>query len=234
MVNPAETAQLVQRGSGLWTVDGPMRVPGLELGTRTTVIRLTSGEVVLISPGRNVTEVAGAIRALGPVRGIIAPNLFHHLFIEQAQACFPDARLYGPPGLAKKRTDLAIDEHLTGTPPNLWAAEIDQVLVAGAPRVQETAFFHRLSKSLVLSDLAFNLEAATNWWGRFVYRLLDVGGGFGPSRLGRLIYRDKAAWRQSLREIQAWPFERIVVAHGEIVEEDARQVFAAAFGLTEA
>ena len=36
---------------GLWTTDGPLRLAGMQLGTRTTVIRLRQGGLLLHSPG---------------------------------------------------------------------------------------------------------------------------------------------------------------------------------------
>ena len=43
-----------------------------------------------------------AIRALGPVAAIVAPNLYHHLHLRDAIAAFPDARVFVPEGLAEK------------------------------------------------------------------------------------------------------------------------------------
>jgi len=36
-------------------------------------------------------------------------------------------------------------------------------------------------------------------------------------------WRDKPAARQSLRNILQWAFERVIVAHGDLIESDARQ-----------
>jgi hypothetical protein len=36
------------------------------------------------------------------------------------------------------------------------------------------------------------------------------------------LVRDRVAFRQSLKRILEWPFERIVVAHGEVSEKGGR------------
>ncbi len=46
-------------------------------------------------------------------------------------------------------------------------------------------------------------------------------GRVAQSRLIRTLTKDRAAAAQSVREILAWPIERLVVAHGSVVEEDA-------------
>ena len=49
-------------------------------------------------------------------------------------------------------------------------------------------------------------------------RLLWSYGRFGPSRLDPLLIRDRRAARQSLEHILAWDFDRVVIAHGEVLE----------------
>jgi hypothetical protein len=53
---------------------------------------------------------------------------------------------------------------------------------------------------------------------------------FGPSRNARRVLRaDPPESRRALRRALEWPFEQIVVAHGEAVEKDARERFTEAF-----
>jgi hypothetical protein len=50
-----------------------------------------------------------------------------------------------------------------------------------------------------------------------------------PTFFERLLVRDRAALRRSLRRVLAWPFERVVVAHGEVCERGGRQELARAY-----
>jgi hypothetical protein len=57
-----------------------------------------------------------------------------------------------------------------------------------------------------------------------------MASGLGPPRNSRRLFlRDADRAREALRAILRWPFERIAVAHGEIVERDARAAFETAF-----
>jgi glyoxylase-like metal-dependent hydrolase (beta-lactamase superfamily II) len=53
-------------------------------------------------------------------------------------------------------------------------------------------------------------------------RLLRSYGRFGPSKLDPLLIRDRRAARQSLERILAWDFDRVVVAHGDVLEAGGR------------
>jgi hypothetical protein len=127
-----------------------------------------------------------------------------------------------------REPQLSIDER-SATSPGLWRGALDQVPIGGAPRMGEVAFFHPRSKTLFLTDLAMNLhpkDAVTRLFMR-------ANGGldrFGPTRIFRYaMLRDRAALRGSLERILRWDFERIVVAHGEIVPRGGREMFRAAF-----
>ena len=63
---------------------------------------------------------------------------------------------------------------------------------------------------------------------------LIAWGGVAAPRGGvgrdiRLTFRDKAAARDSIERILAWDFDRLVMAHGPIVTNAARETVADAF-----
>jgi hypothetical protein len=45
-----------------------------------------------------------------------------------------------------------------------------------------------------------------------------------PAPEYQLRWRDKKAARRSLVQILEWDFERIILSHGDLIEEDAREV----------
>ena len=81
---------------GVHAIETSLRVaPGFYLPLRTTVLGLASGGLAIVSPQATSDEVADAIQELGPVEHVIAPNTFHHLFLEAAKERWPEAQTQG-------------------------------------------------------------------------------------------------------------------------------------------
>lgn len=222
-------SEAVQRASGFWTLDSPLRVGGLPMGTRTSVVRLASGGLFLHSPSSLAGGAKRAIEALGEVEVIAAPNCFHYFFVQENVDAWPDARLFLAPGLRERRPKLPPGEVLGDEAPSALAPDFEQHVVAGAPRMGEVVFFHPGSRTLLLTDLAFNMRQVDGGIARFALKLMGAYGRFGPSRLARSFFKDREALRASLDRILAWDFDRIVVTHGEVVESGGRGLFEEAY-----
>ena len=215
----------------IWVVDHPeFRMAGIPVGTRTTIVRLGGGGLFVHSPGPVSVALAKQIDALGPVEHIVAPNAFHHVFVAENARAWQSANVHLAPGLATKRKDLSFNAELGDEPAAAWADDLDQCLVAGAPRVNEVVFLHRRSRTLVLTDLAFNVEHAPSLAGRAFFRLTGVYGRVASSRLMRAVTRDRVAARASAERILGWDFERVIVAHGDVIERDAKARLCEALG----
>jgi Domain of unknown function (DUF4336) len=214
----------------LWVAERPLLVLRLlDIGTRMTVIRLPDRGLFLHSPVEADAATRRAVEALGVVRAIAAPNYVHHLFAGGWKQAYPQARLLGAPGLARKRRDLAFDGELGDEPDPSYAGTLDQVLVRGARLLSEVAFFHRASRTLLLTDLAFHPTAASRPGLRRWTRLTRVRDGFGPNALVRLFVRDRRAARASLDRILDWDFDRVTVTHGELLESGGREALRKAY-----
>jgi glyoxylase-like metal-dependent hydrolase (beta-lactamase superfamily II) len=96
--------------------------------------------------------------------------------------------------------------------------------------LNEVVFFHPSSRTLIATDLVFNVRGDQPWGIPSVSRLLGVGGRFGPSRLGRWLILDKEAARASLGMIMRWDFDRVILAHGDIIESGGYKKGRVAFG----
>jgi hypothetical protein len=210
-----------QLDSGLWVAESPLRMYGVELGARMTVMQI-SGGLLVHSPISAASELVQEVEALGRVTHVVAPSRFHHLFVGEWQQAFPDAAVYAAPGVEAKRPELSFDGLLTGDPEPAWADTVDQVLLEGIPATNEAVFFHKPSATLIASDLAFNIGPSSPPLTRFAFRMSGTYGRLRPTFLERLLVRDRAAFRRSLARILRWPFERVVVAHGDVVEENGR------------
>lgn len=215
--------QLLHRDLGV--LDHPLRVGGLALGTRTTVVRRGDGSVVVISPGPLDDAAAAAIAALGPVRAIVAPNLLHHLFLAAAQARFPEAAVYAPVGLVRKQPSL----RLAGPPSAVADATLRAVDVGGMPRLDETLLVHAPSRTLVATDLVFNVRPPAPWLLRTFMRFNGGFDRFGPTRICRSLVEDRAAAAASIARVLDEDFDRVVVAHGRLLETGGREAMRAGF-----
>jgi histidinol-phosphate aminotransferase len=153
-----------------------------DIGARMTVVRLADGGLFLHSPVRLDDETKRALDDLGPVRAIVAPSKVHHLFAGEYARAYPAARLYGAPGLAEKRRELRVDAVLGDEAAPEWRDRIDQHLFRGAPVLNEVIFLHAPSRTLVLTDLAFNVPAERTAGARLFYWLTGAAGRFGPHR----------------------------------------------------
>ena len=214
----------------LWVADRPFAaLPFFDIGTRMTVVRLAGGGLFLHSPVEADAETRRAVDALGAVRAIAAPNYVHHLFAGGWKQAYPSARLLGAPGLARKRRDLAFDGELGDQPDPSYAGALEQLVVRGARLLNEVAFFHRASRTLLLTDLAFHPTEASRPGLRRWTRLTRVRDGFGPNALVRLFIRDRRAARASLDRILDWDFDRVTVTHGELLESGGREALRRAY-----
>lgn len=214
----------------LWVVDRPLKtLPVTDIGARMTVVQLSDGGLFLHSPVHLDEKIRAALDPLGPVRFVVAPSKVHHLFVADYLAAYPEARLFGAPGLDEKRRDLRFHGILSDDAPVAWKGDLTQHGFRGARFLNEVVFFHPASRTLILTDLAFNVTPGKSADARIFYWLVGASGRFGPHRLIRLMIRDRPAARSSVDAILRWDFDRVVVSHGEVLETGGRERFAAAF-----
>lgn len=217
---------LVEFAPGIWTVTTPLRLAGSEFGTRMTVIRLGTGEVLLIAPCPIDDTLEAKIRELGSVAAVIAPNAFHHFYLLDALERFPEAVPFLAEGVADKigRTPAGA-RPLGGEPDPLWKAELEQCAIPGAPKINEVVFFHPASRTLVLTDFCFNFNPAPKGWTGLFLRIAGAHGKLAVSRLMRSMLRDRTALRETVDRMLAWDFDRIIVTHGQNVGANGKALF---------
>ena len=215
---------LRQLATNLWVAERPQSFYGLPVGTRMTVIRLADGRLLLHSPVALEAELRAQLDSIGRVCFAVAPNRVHHLYAGEVARAYPEAQLWVAPGLERKRPDLLFEAVLDDEAPQEWRGEVDQVFFRGRPYENEVAFFHRPSRTLLLCDLAFNFGPRAAAPTRLLMKLLRSYGRLGPSKLDPLLIRDRSAARESLERILAWDFDRVVVAHGDVLESGGREV----------
>lgn len=222
----------------VWIVDGPeirMDYAGVRLPfqTRMTVVRLPEGGLWLHSPTEPDEDLMARIEALGPVRFLIAPNTLHYWWIAEWAERFPEAEVWGAPGLeASTKRPLPAFRPLAAAPPPAWAEAIDQVLVKG-DMLTEVDFFHRPSRTLVLTDLIENFEPARvrSRWLRLLLRLAGAADpdGKAPIDMQLSFVRQRPAVRAAAKRMIAWDPKRIILAHGRWYPENGTAELKRAF-----
>ena len=166
---------------GIWGIECTVAPgPGVHMKTRTTVVRKPRGGLWLHSPCDMDDATAAEVDALGAVEEIVAPNLFHHLFLADALRRWPGATLHGPPGLAEKRQDLDSCQSLA--PSESWLDCFRVLAIDGMPKFQEYVFYHQPSRTLVATDLVFNEPEGMNLSTRIFFRLFGTYGKLAVSR----------------------------------------------------
>lgn len=210
----------------IWYKEYPIHYAGCDFNARMSVIRISDSKLLLHSPCEIDAATKEAISALGDVACIVAPGSYHYFYVDSAQAAFSEAATYICPGIERKCPEINFDWFLADRPPELWAETLDQVLVRGNKYIWEVAFFHRPSRTLLLVDLIENITDQTlnvNWqlklWWKAVFHMWNHPKPAPEYQLG---WKDKAAARKSLERILQWDFERIVIAHGDLIETDAK------------
>ena len=97
---------------GIWTVDAPLKLAGVDFGMRMTVVQIGSDGLVLISPCPIDDALAGEIESLGTVRAVIAPNAFHHFHLIDASERYSDATCFMAQGVARGWQGIAEERYL--------------------------------------------------------------------------------------------------------------------------
>jgi len=191
-----------------------------------TVLRLDR-QLILHSPGPISPELREELDALGPVGFIVVPQA-HGKFAGQASQSYPSAQLLAAPSAPRQRKSLFFHASLADQPPAAWSGQVESHLVLGF-RLHEVVLFHRSSRTLVLTDLCFNVQRSSSRVARLFFRANGCWQRFRPSRMIRQLVSDRAALRRSLEYVLRWDFERIVPGHGDVIEHGGPAALRAAW-----
>lgn len=224
---------------GIWTVEGgivpfslgPVQVP---CPTRMTVVRNDAGELAVHSPTQLTQPLMEQLHELGTVALLIAPNSFHFVNLSDWADAYPAADVLVAPHMPRRMIVPTRARRIEFGSPSPLHGVLDFIVVdAGA--WAEVAFFHRPSRSLILTDLVQNFEIE-RVSGRLAKTLLGIGGATGnpprasiEMRLAAALRLRRARIAKSFRAIRAWQPERVLISHGAQPAGSADQILEAAF-----
>jgi hypothetical protein len=223
---PTDTLKAV--AEDVWIVDsGPLTAMGLEVPVRMTVIRLASGEIWLHSPTHYVELLKDQIERLGPIHHLVAPNIAHWMFVKEWADRCPTAQTWAAPGLRQRsaviKSGVMLDHDLGDSAPRVWARDLDQLVFAAGFGVNEVAFLHRSTRTLILTDLVENLEPEK--LGLVARPLAGLAGATAPNGMAPVHYRFAMNRRRerakvAARQLLEWNPRRVIFAHGSWFDSD--------------
>ena len=188
---------------------------GVVFPLRMSIVRQQEG-LWLHSPVALDDAVVATIDALGPVKHLVVPSQMHDRHIAAAQARWPQATCWAPPGW--QRSGVRVDRSLADA---AWP-DIGAYPIHGAPRVDEWVFHHRPTRSLLVTDLVFHVTEPANWQTSTLLWAVGCAGEMRASRSWRWVFRsDATALAASLEAVLALPVDRVVPCHGAIGPGDA-------------
>src|SRR3990172_8415666 len=220
---------LVRHDTDLWSIEYQLgwQAGLIPIPVRMTVLRLADRQLILHSPVPISSELREELDALGPVGFIVVPQA-HGRFAAQVSQIYPSAQLLAAPSAPWRRKSLSFHALLADQPPAGWTGQVESLLMLGF-RLHEVVLFHRSSRTLVLSDLCFNIQRSSSRVARLFFRANGMWQRFAPSRMTRQLVSDRAAFRRSLEHVLRWDFERIVPGHGDISEHGGPAALRAAW-----
>ena len=222
----------------VWIVDGPeirfgMPWPKIPFPTRMTIVRLDGGDLFVHSPTPLTEELRAQIAALGSVRHIVGPNRIHYWWIPDWHRAYPDADVWLAPRIREQAGE-HIDfpgrelESREGYP---WDEAFDTLPVPGS-FMTEVEFFHRPSRTLVLTDLIENFEPRKLGW---PWRWLARAGGVTdpdgkmPLDMRWTFSKHKPQLKAAVEKMIEWDPLRVILAHGRWYDRNGAAELRRAF-----
>ena len=218
----------------LWILEYPVRYAGIDLFGRMTIIKLDNGDLLVHDPCQISEAINAEIDAIGTVKYILVPGSYHHLFVTDFQNRYPNAETFLCPGLERKRPDIKFDWILGNKPDPRWEGVLDQVVVQGTRYMWEVAFFHRPSKTLILVDLLENIgddyphsaSLYLKFWWKVIFKMWNHPKAAPEYQMG---WGRKEIVKQGLQKIIGWNADRVILAHGELIEGDVTDTLICAW-----
>ena len=104
------------------------------------------------------------------------------------------------------------------------------MFIRGIPALAETVFYDSDSKTLIVTDLMFNMDSTVAFGTRLLLSAFGANNKLAQSKLVRMNTKDKSAYKSSAEKLLDLDFARVIVSHGNLVED--AQAFKVALSKT--
>ena len=163
------------------------------------------------------TALRAAVETLGPVRHFVSRYALHHLFLAEWASAYPEARLYAPLRLRRKRRDLSFNAELGDTPEPRGLAILTRSSCTEALHSPRSCSFTVIAARRFLRDLIHNFPR--DWfrgWRAVVAGSADCRSLSEHAERLTFEFRQPAGSARGTSRVLAWPIERVVIAHGSL------------------
>lgn len=202
----------------IWIADGAIvRAYGFPFSTRMILVKLRNGDLWINSPVEASADEMNRVAEIGPVKHLVSPTPMHDWRLESWSKHFPAAKVWQ----ANELGDDAPDE---------WSTDLDQAVFRGSRVLNEVEFFHRGSRTLILGDFIQNYppRPGKHALNTFLKFLIPANGGV-PIDIRLSFIGKKRLGRESLERVLQWDFDRVILAHGPVLDHDAKPFVSNAF-----
>jgi len=219
------------------TFSRPFERGGIHAGVRMSAIKTAKG-LVLYNPTEldNPTKIA-LTELGGQVTHIVAPNLVHHLFLEQMALAYPSAMIVAPEGMKEKHHTLSPNRfiELKDTTQHVDFGD-SSIQHAYFPDVthQEIMLFHVPSKTMFCCDLFWNLPATEQYQHAHLPEHIKTGimqslgdtyvkpdGTLHKLLSWAMTSRTEAFNKEMIKIFDIWIPSTVVPEHGDVVTTNA-------------
>jgi hypothetical protein len=203
------------------TVVGDIHMPIGEFPRRMTVVRLANGDLIIFSAIALGDAEMRQLEAFGRPAWLVVPSDRHRLDAHAWKARYPDIKVIAPAGARPKVSEVvAVDT----SDPDFGDPSVRFIDVPGAQGKDAALEIHGPDGlTLVVNEIIGNIHGEHGLKG-FLLKLLGFAGEDGPHvpepvKLG--LEDGKAALAAQLeRWGRARDLKRIIVSHGDIIEND--------------
>lgn len=218
--------KLAQLTNNILTVTGELHMPLGDFPRRMTVVRLSSGKLVIFSAIALDEDEMQQLEDFGTPAYLIVPNELHRMDAKIWRDRYPLMKVITPAGVRSKVAELV--------PVDATHVEFDdpRVLFVTVPGTNEREAALQVHShggtTLVINDLIWNVDDRPGLSG-WLFRVLGFTGR--EPKMPGLIQLRAVKQKEELRaQLEAWSritdLNRIVVSHGNIVIREPAQALA--------
>ena len=208
----------------LMTVTGTLKMPLADFERRMTIARLADRRLVVFSPICLDEPEMQQIDAAGTVSILVVPSDRHRLDVQPWKARYRGARVLAPAGARKKVEELVF---VDATSLDFGDPNVQFITVPGTDE-REAGLLVRGEDgvTLVLNEIIFNAADQPGLGGWLMHKLGMTGDA--PHIPPVVKIHDIPNELALVAQFEAWAkmpdLSRIVVSHGDVIEDDASGV----------
>lgn len=214
-------SELKEIGTNCWVIEETKCSP---LGRRMTIIKCGS-ELFIHSCIKLEETTLSTLTQLGHIRWILVPNFYHMKDVLWYSQQFPDADIIATTPLLKKLYSIGIKKAQV-LPDYCSESLLTHITFKIMESVKHTEIecFHDASKTLILTDLIFNLDSHKMGLIGKLFHRINQSDRLGITRLFKTFFMlNRDILKEELHELMGLNFTTIIMSHGTIITDHAKE-----------